>query len=97
MEERQMKRIGALVLAATFVFVGVAPAAEMEGKIQSIDPASKEIVLDDGAKLVCDDSTSIMVEGKEAKLEDLKGGAKVKASYEEKDGKNVAAMLDVTE
>ena len=96
-EEGPMKKIAALVLVATFVFVGMAMAAEMEGKIQSIDTASKEIVLDDGTKLVCDDSTNIMMEGKGAKLEDLKEGTKVKANYEEKDGKNVAAMLEVSE
>ena len=92
-----MKKITAMVLAATLTFVGMAMAAEMEGKIQSIDTASKEIVLDDGTKLVCEDSTNIMMEGKGAKLEDLKEGTKVKANYEEKDGKNVAAMLEVSE
>ncbi|MGD0266579.1 MAG: DUF1344 domain-containing protein [Candidatus Methylomirabilota bacterium] len=92
-----MKKIAALVLAATFVFVGIAVAAEMEGTIQSIDTAGKEIVLSDGTMLVCDDSTNIMVEGKEGKLDDLKEGAKVKASYEEKDGKNMAATLEVSE
>ncbi len=88
-------KTAALVLAAIFTLAGIAAAAEMEGKIQSIDTASKEIVLDDGTKLVCDDSTNIMVEGKEGKLEDLKAGAKVKASYEEKDGKNVAERIEV--
>lgn len=92
-----MKKIAALVLAATFVFVGIAVAAEMEGTIQSIDTAGKEILLSDGTTLVCDDSTNIMVEGKEGKLDDLKEGAKVKASYEEKDGKNMAATLEVSE
>jgi len=92
-----MKKIAALVLASTFVFVGIAVAAEMEGTIQSIDTARKEIVLSDGTTLVCDDSTNIMVEGKEGKLDDLKEGAKVKASYEEKDGKNMAATLEVSE
>ncbi len=88
-------KTAALVLAAIFTLAGIASAAEMEGKIQSIDTASKEIVLDDGTKLVCDDSTNIMVEGKEGKLEDLKAGAKVKAGYEEKDGKNVAERIEV--
>jgi signal transduction histidine kinase len=82
---------------ATFAVAGLALAAEMEGKIQSIDPANKELVLDSGSKLVWDDSTTISVEGKEGKLEDLKEGRKVKASYEEKDGKNVAAKLEVSE
>jgi Cu/Ag efflux protein CusF len=97
MEERLMKKIAAFVLAVTFGFVGVALAAEMEGKIQSVDTMSKQIVLEDGTTLVCDESTNIVVEGKEGKLEDLKEGAKVKASYEEKDGKNVAAALEVSE
>jgi two-component system response regulator CpxR len=96
-EEGPMKKIAALVLVATFVFAGIAMAGELEGKIRSIDTASMVIVLDDGTKLVCDDSTNIMVEGNDAKLEDLKEGAKVKANYEEKDGKNVAAMLEVSE
>ena len=86
-----------VVLAAVFACAGLASAADMEGKIQSIDTASKEIVLDDGTKLVLDDSTNIMVEGKAGKLEDLKEGAKVKASFDEKDGKNVAASLEVGE
>ncbi len=96
-EERPMKKIAALVLAATFALVGIAMAAEMEGKVRSVDTSSKEIVLDNGTKLVCDDSTSIMVEGKGGKLEDLKEGARVKASYEEKDGKNIASTLEVSE
>ncbi len=90
-------KTAALVLVAIFAVAGIAAAADMEGKIQSIDTANKEIVLDDGSKLAWDDSTSIMVEGKEGKLEDLKEGAKIKASYEEKDGKNVAAALEVGE
>ena len=92
-----MKKIAALVLAAPFAGVGFAAAAEMEGKIQSIDTASKELVLDNGSKLVWDDSTTIAMEGQQGKLEDLKQGAKVKASYEEKDGKNVAAKLEVSQ
>ena len=96
-EESQMKKIAALVLAATFLFVGIAVAAEMEGTIRSVDPAGKQIMLSDGTTLVCDDSTNITVEGKEGKLDDLKEGSKVKASYEEKDGKNMAATLEVSE
>lgn len=92
-----MKKIEVLLLVASFVFVGTALAAQIEGKIQSIDTASKEVVLDDGTKLVCDDSTNITVEGKDAKLEDLKEDGQVKASYEERDRRNVAATLEVTE
>ena len=91
-----MKKIAALVLVATFAVAGIAMAAEMEGKIQSIDTANKELVLDNGSKLVWDDTTTISVEGREGKLEDLKEGAKVKASYEQKDGKNTASKLEVS-
>ncbi len=92
-----MKKIAVWVLAATLAVAGFAAAAERGGKIQSIDTASKELVLDNGSKLVWDDSTTIAMEGQQGKLEDLKQGAKVKASYEEKDGKNVAAKLEVSQ
>jgi len=92
-----MKKIAAWVLVAAFALVGLVWAADMEGKIQSIDAANKAVVLDDGSTLVCDDSTTITVEGKEGKLEDLKEGAKVKASYEEKEGKKVASRIEVSQ
>ena len=94
-----MKRIAALALAVTFVVVGVAMAGEMEAQIQSIDTASKQMVLDNGTTLVWEEYTTILVfvEGKEGKLEDLKAGAKVKTSYQEKDGKNVVEKIEVTE
>jgi Cu/Ag efflux protein CusF len=92
-----MKTLGVVVLAGVLAFGSLAVAAEMEGKIQSVDPAAKEMVLDDGTKLTWSEDTKISVKGQEAKLEDLKEGTKVKASYEEKDGKNVLGMIDVTE
>ena len=92
-----MKKIVGCALAVTFALAGLAMAAEMEGKIQTIDKDSMELVLDDGTTLICDDSTNIMMGGKSAKLEDLKEGAKVKANYEEKDGKNVVTMLELSE
>jgi Cu/Ag efflux protein CusF len=92
-----MKRLAMLTLVATLAMVGSGFAAEMEGTIQSIDTAGKELALDNGSKIVLDDATMISVEGKEGKLEDLKEGTKVKASFEEKDGKNVAQKLEVNE
>jgi Cu/Ag efflux protein CusF len=92
-----MKRLAMLALVATLAMVGSGFAAEMEGTIQSIDTAGKELALDNGSKIVLDDATMISVEGKEGKLEDLKEGTKVKASFEEKDGKNVAQKLEVNE
>jgi hypothetical protein len=90
-----MKRMAAAMLALCLVWVGLAVAADLEGTIQSVDPAAKEVALDNGQKLVVDDSTTITMEGKDGKLEDLQAGAKVKASYEEKDGKNVASKIEV--
>jgi Cu/Ag efflux protein CusF len=92
-----MKTVTVLVLVVAFAVVGLAAAADMEGKIQSIDTASKQMVLDNGTTLAWDETTTISMEGKDAKLEDLKEGAKVKASYQEKDGKNVAEKIEVTE
>jgi Cu/Ag efflux protein CusF len=92
-----MKRLAVLTLVATLAIVGSGFAAEMEGTIRSIDTSSKELALDNGSKIVLDDATMISVEGKEGKLEDLKEGAKVKASFEEKDGKNVAQKLEVNQ
>ncbi len=92
-----MKRIVILALALTFAWVGLAAAADMDGTIKSVDTGNKEVALDNGQTLVCDDSTTIMMDGKEAKLDDLKEGSKVKASYDEKDGKNVASKIDATQ
>jgi len=88
-----MKKLVALVLVAFFAVAGIAAAAEIEGKVQSVDQSGKEMILEDGTKLAWDDSTSVTM----GKLEELKEGAKVKASYEEKDGKNVVSSLEVSE
>ena len=92
-----MKTIVALGLVASFLFGGAAWAAETQGMIKSVDPATKEVALDNGMVIVLDDSTSVMIQGAAAKLEELKEGATIKASYDEKDGKNVANSLEVTE
>ncbi len=92
-----MKTMVALGLVATFLFAGVAMAGETEGMIKSVDTAAKEVALDNGMVIVFDDSTTVTIQGAMAKLEDLKEGAKVKASYDEKDGKNVATALEVSQ
>jgi ABC-type Fe3+-hydroxamate transport system substrate-binding protein len=92
-----MKKIAALVLVAVFALGGVALAAEIEGTIQSVDSMNNAVVLDNGSTLTVDQDTKIMVSGNEGKLEDLQAGGKVKATYEEKDGKNMASTLEVSE
>ena len=61
-------------------------AGEIEGTIQKLDPAERTFVLDNGTQLWLAEGLS---------MENLKEGATVKASYEERDGKNVVTTLDV--
>lgn len=78
--------VGALVL--TVAVSGAAFAADVEGKIKSVDTSEKSFTLEDGTKVWIGDSVAI---------DKLKEGADVKASYEEKDGKNMATSVEVQE
>ena len=83
-----MKKVAALALAFALV-LGLSMAAwagEVSGKIQAVDSADRVITLEDGTKLWLAEGIS---------LDNLKEGAKVKASYEERDGKNVVTSIDV--
>jgi hypothetical protein len=77
--------VGALVLA--LAVSGAAWAAEVQGKIKSVDTSEKSFVLEDGTKIW-------LAEGV-VEVETLKEGAEVTASYDEKDGKNVATRVEV--
>jgi Protein of unknown function (DUF1344) len=85
-----MKRMGAVFVPAVVAFVmTLAPmawAAEVEGKIKSVDPSGKMVTLDDGTKLTIPPTLSV-----EKKA--LQPGANVKASYEEKGGQKVATSF----
>jgi ribosomal protein S1 len=87
-----MKKASALlVLAAIAVVTMLAPvawAADVQGKIKSVDSSGKMVTLDDGTQLMI--PPTLTVEKKA-----LKPGANVKASYEEKDGQKVATSLMV--
>jgi len=84
-EDDMMKIFGCAVM---ILLVGalVALAGETAGKIQSVDPGDRAVVLDDGTKLW-------MAEG--LPLDDLKQGARIKASYEERDGRNIVTAFEV--
>ncbi|HSB73037.1 MAG TPA: DUF1344 domain-containing protein [Candidatus Methylomirabilis sp.] len=92
-----MQKMAAVILVGSFALAGIAMAAEKEGTIQSINPAMQEITLDDGSRLTWDRNTRITVEGKQGKLEDLKQGERVRVSFEERNGKAVAVILEVGE
>ena len=78
-----------LAFALAFVLcAGAAWAADVEGKVQSMDTNDRVLTLEDGTKLWIAEGVSV---------EGLKEGAKVKASFEERDGKNVATSVQVSE
>ena len=66
-----------------------------------MDPATKSVQVSSGllgifgATLEVTDETKINVQGKDGSLADIREGARVKASYESRDGKNVAKSIDV--
>jgi len=61
-------------------------AAEMEGKIQAVDTSDRTLVLDNGMRVTVADGVAI---------EDLREGNEVKVTFEERDGKNVATLVEV--
>jgi Cu/Ag efflux protein CusF len=81
-----MKKVAALALALVLGLSMAAWAGEVSGKIQAVDSAERVLTLEDGTKLWLAEGIS---------LDNLKEGAKVKASYEERDGKNVVTSIDV--
>ena len=82
------KAVGLAMAMLLAVGISGAWAGEVEGKIQSVDTSDRTIVLDDG-------TTLSVAEG--VAMENLKEGAKVKASYEERDGKKVVTSVSVSE
>lgn len=82
-----------------------APATEkskgVEGTVKKVDVAAKTVQVSAGPLGVMGTTievapdTLIMVEGKPGTLADIREGAKVKASYETRNGKNLAKSIDV--
>ena len=72
----------------------------IDGPVKSVDPAAK--TLDVGwlfglltTRLEVTDDTAIAVDGMKSSLEDIREGARVKASCEARDGKNIAKAIEV--
>jgi len=61
-------------------------AAETEGKIQTVDTSDRTLVLDNGMRVTVADGVAI---------EGLREGNEVKVTFEERDGKNVATLVEV--
>lgn len=68
------------ILAATIAslaFIGTAYAADVEGTVQAVDPATRSITLEDGKSYVVPESISV---------EGLAAGAKVKVTVDDATG-----------
>jgi Cu/Ag efflux protein CusF len=74
----------ALLLAAS---VAWAAGNEVQGKVKSWDSAAGTVTLEDG--------TTLSVPASIKERADIKEGATVKASFEEKDGKKVVSKIEV--
>jgi Cu/Ag efflux protein CusF len=75
--------------------------SEVEGTVSKVDSATQTVRVSSGLlgmfgrTLEVTGSTDIQVEGRQASLADIREGAKVKAAYEQRDGKNVATRIEV--
>jgi Cu/Ag efflux protein CusF len=86
-----------LVAVAMLTALALAPVATaqtgtakmIEGKVMTVDPTGKSVTLDDGTKLMIPASVQFS-------KADLKPGAAVRASYEEKDGQKILTNLQVS-
>lgn len=77
--------IAVMVLAAAFVPLAVS-AADMEGKVQSVDTGERTLTLENGTKVWLSEGVAI---------DSVTAGAQVMVSYEERDGKPVAISITV--
>ena len=80
------KMLGAALALLFVVAVGGAWAGDIEGKITSVDVNARTIQLDYNTEISVAEGIS---------MDNLKEGANIKASYEERAGKKVATQIEV--
>jgi len=77
-----------LIVAVALLIAAVAPlaafAADMEGKVQSVDTGERTFTLENGTKIWLADGVAV---------ESIKEGTEVTVSYDERDGKPVATSV----
>jgi Cu/Ag efflux protein CusF len=66
---------------------GTMKGPEVEGRVR--DVRGNQVTLNDG--------TTLTVPKNQAKLEELKAGSKIKATYEERNGQKIVTSLRITE
>ena len=81
-----MLRSTVVVLVLMLALAAPVWAADIEGRIQSVDAGERSMILDSGIKIWLADGVAV---------DDVKEGAEVKVSYEEKDGKPVASSVEM--
>jgi Cu/Ag efflux protein CusF len=75
-------------------------AMTIEGSVKKVDPATKSVQISSGLlnlagrTLEVTEETQIQFDGRPGSLADLREGSKVKASYESRDGKNLATRIE---
>jgi Cu/Ag efflux protein CusF len=76
-------------------------ATSFEGTVKKVNPAARTLEVSIGLlglwgkTLEVTDGTQIQSEGRQATLEDIREGTKVKASYETRAGKSIATRIDL--
>ena len=87
-----MKRLSSvLVMVAVTIVMVLAPvawAADVQGKIKSVDPSGSMVTLNDGTQIVIPPTFTVEKSA-------LKPGVNVKVSYDEKDGQKLAKSITV--
>jgi len=78
----------AALIALVMTVAAATWAADVEGKIKSVDASGKIVTLDDGTQLTIPQALAV-----ERKA--LQPGANVKATYEERDGQKIATSFMV--
>lgn len=75
---------------------------QVEGKVSKVDPGANTVEVSSGLlglfgrTLQVTPETRIQVNGQQASLMDIRQGARVKASYQPRDGKNLAMRIEAT-
>lgn len=92
--------LGVMLVSASIVAAQGSPApapagkaaaaakSEVRGKIKSVDPAGRTVLLEDGTRLMIPESVNV-------NQADLKPGATVKASVQEKGGQKVVTSIQL--
>lgn len=75
-----------LAIASLVVLPALVGAAEVQGKIQRVDPATGILTLEDGTKLTL---------AKGVRYDNLQPGSTVKVSYEDRNGSKVVTNIQV--